>query len=90
MNMPATVREGDPAGAPRQVTTELADSISWAGPNRILYIATDRVKLLNVSDGSTREIPINLTWRRKIPTGRIVVHAGRETFGCFAKRERRQ
>jgi Tol biopolymer transport system component/imidazolonepropionase-like amidohydrolase len=68
---------GDPAGPPRQITKELADSISWAGPNQILYMASDRVKLVNVANGSTREIPINLAWQRKIPTGRTVVHAGR-------------
>jgi Tol biopolymer transport system component/imidazolonepropionase-like amidohydrolase len=68
---------GDSAGPPRQLTEELADSISWAGPNHILYMATDRLKLLNVADKSTRDIPIDLTWQRKIPSGRTVVHAGR-------------
>jgi Tol biopolymer transport system component len=74
--MPVTPA-GDPAGPARQLTTELADSISWAGPNRILYMATDRLKLLNVTDGSIRDLPVNLTWQRRIPKGRIVVHAGR-------------
>jgi imidazolonepropionase-like amidohydrolase/dipeptidyl aminopeptidase/acylaminoacyl peptidase len=74
--MPVTPA-GDPAGPPRQLTGELTDQISWAGPNQILYMATDRLELLNVADKSTREIPINLTWQRKIPTGRTVVHAGR-------------
>src|SRR5207248_5205874 len=35
--MPVTAA-GDPAGPTRQLTTELADSISWAGPTRILYM----------------------------------------------------
>jgi Tol biopolymer transport system component/imidazolonepropionase-like amidohydrolase len=74
--MPVTPT-GDPAGPPRQITDELADAISWAGPNQILYMATDRLKLVNVADKSTRDIPINLTWQRRIPTGRTVVHAGR-------------
>ena len=68
---------GDPAGPPRQITSELTDSISWAGPAQILYMATDRLKLVNVADKSTKDVPINLTWQRKIPTGRTVVHAGR-------------
>jgi Tol biopolymer transport system component/imidazolonepropionase-like amidohydrolase len=66
-----------PTGPARQITRELADSISWAGNDRLLYIATDRLKLVSIADGSTREIPLDLTWHRKIPTGRLVVHAGR-------------
>ena len=68
---------GDPAGPPRQITKELADSISWAGPNTLLYMATDRLKLVTIDDGTTRDVAVNLTWRRKVPTGRLVVHAGR-------------
>lgn len=75
---------GDPAGPPRQITKELADSPSWAGPNQILFIATDRLKLVNVADGSTRDVPIDLTWTPKMPTGRLVVHAGRLVDGTQA------
>jgi Tol biopolymer transport system component len=74
--MPVTP-DGDPAGPARKITNELADSISWAGPSALLYIATDRVKLVTVADGATRDVPVNLTWRRKIPSARLVVHAGR-------------
>lgn len=72
---------GDPAGAPRQVTNELTDSISWAGADKILYIATDRLKLVSIADGSTADIPLDLTWRRHVPTARYVVHAGRLVDG---------
>jgi Tol biopolymer transport system component len=74
--MPVTPT-GESAGPPRQVTRELADSISWAGPNRILYLATDRLKLVDVTSGTASDIPLDLTWRRSNPTGRFVVHAGR-------------
>ncbi len=69
--------DGKPVGPARQITTELADTISWAGPDRILYTATDQLKLVSIIDGSTQDVPVNLTWTRKVPTGRIVVHAGR-------------
>jgi Tol biopolymer transport system component len=72
---------GDPAGAPRQLTQELADSISWAGPNQLLYMATDRLKLIDVTSGATRDLPIDLTWRRKVPATRTVVHASRLVDG---------
>ncbi len=66
--MPVTPA-GDSAGPARQITTELADQISWAGPNRLLYIATDRLKFVDVASGAARDIPVDLTWRRKNPTG---------------------
>jgi Tol biopolymer transport system component len=72
---------GDPQGPPRQITREMADSPSWAGPNQILYIATDRLKLVSVGDGTTRDVPVDLTWTPNIPAGRIVVHAGRLVDG---------
>jgi Tol biopolymer transport system component len=77
-------RDGKPTGPARQVTTELADSISWAGSDRILYIATDRLKLVSTRDGSTTDVPTNVTWTRQVPTGRKVVHAGRLIDGTSA------
>ena len=68
---------GDAAGPPRQLTRDLADSISWAGPNQVLYMATDQLKLIDVASGITKDVPIDLTWRRKVPTTRTVVHASR-------------
>ncbi len=68
---------GDAAGPPRQLTNELADSISWAGANRLLYMATDRVKLVDVATGATTDVPIDLTWTRKVPSTHLVVHASR-------------
>ena len=78
--MPTTAA-GEPAGAARQLTIELADEISWAGPNHVLYIATDRLKLVSTADGSARDVPVDLTFRRHNPAGRIVVHAGRLVDG---------
>ena len=74
---------GDPAGPPRQITKELADSISWAGSNQILYMATDHLKLVSVADGAARDVAVPLTWQRKVPSpsSRMVVHAGRLVDG---------
>jgi Tol biopolymer transport system component/imidazolonepropionase-like amidohydrolase len=68
---------GRVAGSPRQLTTELADSISWAGPDRILYIATDELRTVSIVDGSSTSIPVDVRWTRHVPSGRVVVHAGR-------------
>ena len=40
-------------------------------------MATDRLKLVDVVSRSVKDIPVNLTWQRRIATGRTVVHAGR-------------
>jgi Tol biopolymer transport system component/imidazolonepropionase-like amidohydrolase len=84
LNVMSVTPNGDPKGPPRQLTKELADSPSWAGPNDLLYIATDRLKLVAVADGTTREVPVDLTWAPKMPTERIVVHASRLVDGIQA------
>ena len=81
LNVMPVNASGDPAGAPLQITRELADSISWAGPNQILYIATDRLKLVSVADGAAKDVAVPLTWQRKVPSARVVVHAGRLVDG---------
>jgi Tol biopolymer transport system component len=84
LNVMPVNETGDPAGAARQVTKELADSISWAGPNQILYMATDRLKIVSVADLSARDVAVPLTWQRKVPSTRLVVHAGRLVDGLQA------
>jgi hypothetical protein len=76
MVMPVTPA-GDAAGAPRQLTKELADSPSWAGSSHVLYIATDRLRMVDVTDGSTRDVPLNLSWAPQMPSGHLVIHATR-------------
>jgi Tol biopolymer transport system component/imidazolonepropionase-like amidohydrolase len=69
---------GDTAGPPRQVSNDIADSPSWAADSRrLLYQTAAGLKLLDVTDGRTTDVPVNLTWRLSIPDGRTVVHAGR-------------
>ena len=36
---------------------------------------------MSLADGSTRDVPIDLTWTPKMPTGRLVVHAARFVDG---------
>jgi imidazolonepropionase-like amidohydrolase len=75
--MPVTPK-GEPAGPPRRIANESADSLSWTGDSRqVLYLSIDKLKLASVEDGRVREIPLDLSWQPKVPTGRKVVHAGR-------------
>lgn len=70
-------RDGEPRGAPRRLTNEVAHSPSWTGDSRrILYLAADGLKLISVEDGRVRSVPLDLTRQIAIPPGRRVVHAG--------------
>jgi imidazolonepropionase-like amidohydrolase len=74
--MPVTSK-GEPAGLPRRLTNDPADSLSWTGDSRqILYLSMDKLKLASIDDGQVREIPVDLSWSPKMPAGRKVIHAG--------------
>ena len=69
---------GEPIGPPYRLTAELADSPSWTGDSRhLLYQSVDRLKMVSVEDGHSRDIPLALDWKPAIPEGSLVVHAGR-------------
>jgi Tol biopolymer transport system component/imidazolonepropionase-like amidohydrolase len=62
----------------RRVTNELADSISWAGDSRsLVYQSADVLRKVSLDDGSAETVPLALTWKPAIPTGRTIVQAGR-------------
>ena len=68
---------GNATGEPVQLTGELADAPTWTGDSKkLLYIATDQLKVLNVADKTTEVIPIDLQWERKHPAGTTLIHAG--------------
>ena len=74
--------DGASMGTPRRVTSEMAHFPSWtADSKRMLYQSMDRLRLLDVATGTITDVPLELSWRPAIPTGRIVVHAGRLADG---------
>lgn len=71
-------RTGAPLGPPRHVTSESAHSPSWQGDSRhILYQSLDQLRILDLDTGQTRTVPLDFTWTPAVPTGRVIVHAGR-------------
>ena len=69
--------DGVPTGELRQISNDTAASPSWTKDSkRILYLATDQLKLLSVDDGKVQNIPLDLEWQPYIPKGKVVVHAG--------------
>jgi Tol biopolymer transport system component/imidazolonepropionase-like amidohydrolase len=69
---------GEPLGPPRHVTSESAHSPSWAGDSHhILYQSLDKLRIVDIETGETRTVPLDLKYTPAIPTGRVVVHAGK-------------
>ena len=73
--VPAT---GAPAGPPRQLTSEVADQLSWSGDSQhILYDSAGTLRMVSVAGGQPATIPVRLNWRPQAPpSGEKVIHAG--------------
>lgn len=68
---------GVPAGAPRQITAEVADAPSWHGDSRtVLYTSLGTLRLVDIRRGVPRTVPLNLTWSPARVSGITVVKAG--------------
>jgi Tol biopolymer transport system component/cytosine/adenosine deaminase-related metal-dependent hydrolase len=50
-------------GPARQVTREVTDSLSWLGPDRLLYLHNGALRSVGVSGRGVREIPLSLRYR---------------------------
>lgn len=69
--------DGTPHGAPRQLTDESADHPSWSGDSRtLLYLSAGKLRLIGVSGGPARTVPLTLD-QRPSRARDTVVHAGR-------------
>ena len=85
MHVMPTTPTGESTGQPRRISEELAYSPSWAADSkRLLYQTTRGLKLVDVTENRTTDVPINLAWQPSIPQGRFVVHAGRLFDGTSA------
>lgn len=74
----AVAPDGTPTGKPRQLTTDQADVPTWTADSKnLLFLATDVLKQVSIADGRIETIPMELTWASRIPTGQLVIHAGR-------------
>ncbi|MFD8547280.1 amidohydrolase family protein [Streptomyces sp. NPDC059649] len=68
--------DGTPDGPPRQLTDESADHPSWSGDSgTLLYLSAGRLRLIPVSGGPARTVPLSLTPTRSRARD-TVVHAG--------------
>ena len=74
----ATDANGDPSSdVPRRLTNEVAEDPTWAGDSRsIVYLTTDRLRRVDIRDGSIEDIPVPLTWTRAAPPESVLIRAG--------------
>ena len=85
MHVMPTTPVGDPTGTPRRLSDDLANAPSWAADSRrLLYQTPTGLKLVDVVDNRTTDVPVNLTWQPQVPPDRQVVHAGRMFDGMSA------
>jgi Tol biopolymer transport system component/imidazolonepropionase-like amidohydrolase len=76
---------GAPLARVRRLSPELANTPSWTRDSRqLLYQHAGGFALVNIRDGSIRQITPRLSWSAQETTGTTVVHAGRLFDGRVA------
>ncbi|NEX63043.1 amidohydrolase family protein [Noviherbaspirillum galbum] len=70
--------DGSPAGAPKALTTDVADLPSWAGDSAtILYKSGTALKTIQADGSGSRDVAVNIRWKQAVPTGTTIVRAGK-------------
>jgi Tol biopolymer transport system component len=69
---------GAPTGAHRRLTSDIAYMPTWTGDSKsILYQSNDRLRMVDVATGQSRDVALDLAYTPAAPTERYVIHAGR-------------
>jgi len=69
--------DGEPTGPARRLVDEPADMPSWSPDGRgVLYMSSGRLKVVDVEDGTPREIPVAIEWAPAVPEGETRILAG--------------
>ncbi|HEX2130331.1 MAG TPA: amidohydrolase family protein [Actinophytocola sp.] len=67
---------GAATGPARQVTREVTDSLSWLGPDRLLYLHNGRLRAVRTAGGTPRDVPLSLHYRPARTSEHQVIRAG--------------
>ncbi|MFT4030824.1 MAG: amidohydrolase family protein [Siphonobacter sp.] len=69
---------GQFTGNPKRLVNELAEAPSWTGDSQsLVFLATDTLKQVFLSDGHIETIPMRFTWKMKQPQVVQIIHAGK-------------
>lgn len=80
---------GQPTGPAEALTRSLADAPSWsADGKKILYLATEELRLMDLETREWVPLPIKKTWARKAPEGKTLIHAGTFFSGTGSELQR--
>jgi Tol biopolymer transport system component len=80
---------GEPTGVPVRIGREMAHAPSWTADSRsVLYQSMDKLRIVNVDGGASRDVPLDLSYTPAVPTARYVVHAGAMVDGLHATARR--
>jgi Tol biopolymer transport system component len=67
---------GSFTGAPRQVTTELTDSLSWRDAEHLLFLNGGELRSVHIGTGEVSSIPLELRWTPARTSENQVVRVG--------------
>lgn len=71
-------KKGNIVGPPVRLTNELAEVPSWTADSKsIVYLATDKIKKVNIEDMSIKDVPMDFTWDYSQPSTKTIIHAGK-------------
>jgi len=69
---------GKPIGPAVRLVNHATDSISWSGDSRwLLYLNNGELKMVSRDGRSTRDVPLELTYRNAEGPSRQIIHAGK-------------
>ncbi|CAN5596058.1 amidohydrolase family protein [soil metagenome] len=69
---------GQPVGPATRLTNESSDAPSWTGDSQsLVFLATDNLKKVRLSDGMIETIPLSLQWTPKKNHDSYVIYAGK-------------
>jgi Tol biopolymer transport system component/imidazolonepropionase-like amidohydrolase len=84
--VPIDAAEGKLLGAPKQLTRELSEAFSWTSDSQsIVYLATDSLKKVHLSDNRLENFPLELHWKTQQPKEKYAIHAGKVFDGKSEK-----
>jgi len=74
--------DGSPSGPSVQISTDVADEISWQSDSQtILYMSAGQLKKVKSDGTGVQNVALNLTYTPAAPTGTVIIHAGRLWWG---------